>query len=107
MMHRAWELRRESTPAERKLWARLRAFKEGGIHFRRQHAIGPYVADFCAPGQHLIVELDGSQHLQQEERDVERTAYLQAQGYRVIRFWTGQVMNDMRGVLEAIEAALK
>ena len=49
----------------------LRTLREQGVHFRRQHAIGPYVTDFCAPGQHLVIKLDGSQHLDQEERDNE------------------------------------
>ena len=106
MLHRAWELRQELTPAETKLWPHLRALREHGIHFRRQHAIGPYVTDFCAPGRHLIVELDGSPHRQQEEDDAERSAYLQAKGYQVIRFWNGQVMNDLQGVMRAIELAL-
>ncbi len=106
MMHRAWELRREMTDAETKLWAYLRALRERGIRFRRQHAIGPYVADFCAPGHHLVIELDGSQHLEQEERDKERSAYLRARGYRVIRFWNDQVMKDIQGVMQKISAVL-
>ncbi len=107
MMHRAWELRRDVTPAEKKLWPYLRALREQGIHFRRQHAIGPYVADFCAPGQRLVIELDGSQHLDQEQRDEERTAFLKAQGYRVIRFWNHEVMNDLPAVLRKIQAVLE
>jgi len=67
MMHRAGELLREQTPAEAKLWAYLRAQRANGVHFRRQHAIGPYITDFCAPLQKLVIELDGSQHLDQEE----------------------------------------
>lgn len=60
----ARELRREMTPLERKLWTRLRAHRLKGVHFRPQHAIGNYVVDFCAPRKKLIVELDGSQHLE-------------------------------------------
>ncbi len=107
MLHRAWELRQELTPAEKKLWPYLRALREQGIHFRRQHAIGPYVADFCAPGQRLIIELDGSQHVEQQERDDERTAYLKMQGYRVLRFWNNQVMNDIQAVMRVILEAVK
>ena len=106
ILHRAWELRREITPAETRLWMYLRTLRVQGIHFRRQHAIGPYVTDFCAPGHHLVIELDGSQHLDQEEPDKERTAYLRAQGYRVVRFWNDQVMNDVEGVMRAIGTAL-
>ena len=71
------------TPAEAKLWARLRAHRMKDVHFRNQHAIGTYVVDFCAPREKLIIELDGSQHLAQEEYDAERTLYLESQGYRV------------------------
>ncbi len=106
MLHRAWELRQQTTPAEKKLWSYLRALREQGIRFRRQHAIGPYIADFCAPGRRLVIELDGSRHLQQEERDIDRTAFLKAQGYRVLRFWNNQVMHDMQGVMQKIEMAL-
>ena len=107
MLHRAWELRQELTPAERKLWPYLRMLREQGVRFRRQHAIGPYVADFCAARQQLIVEVDGSSHIEQHERDDERTAYLKLHGYRVLRFWNSQVMNDIEGVLRAIMAAVK
>ncbi len=104
---RGRQLRHETTAAERRLWAYLRRGQLNGIHFRRQHAIGPYVADFCAPGERLIIELDGSQHMEQQERDDERTAYLKMQGYRVLRFWNNQVMNDLQGVMRAILEALK
>ncbi len=104
---RGRQLRHELTPAERTLWPYLRGLREQGVHFRRQHAIGPYVADFCAPRHQLIVEVDGSQHIDQHERDDERTGYLKSQGYRVLRFWNSQVMNDMDGVMRTILQALK
>ncbi len=63
--------------------------------------------DFCAPRRKLIIELDGSQHLEQEEYDEERTAYLESQGYKVIRFWNKQVMDDMEGVMKAVICALE
>ena len=53
-----------------------------------------------------MIELDGSQHLEQSEYDVQRTAYLESQGYKVMRFWNGQVMEDVEGVIRSIEAAL-
>ncbi len=106
-MHRAGELRKESTPAERKLWAHLRNNQINGINFRRQHAIGKYIPDFCAVQEKLIIELDGSQHLEQQEYDAERTKYLEAQGYKVIRFWNNQIMNDMNGVILAITYAIE
>jgi very-short-patch-repair endonuclease len=99
--HQAIKLRKESTPAEQKLWSRLRN-DQLGINFRRQHAIGNYIPDFCSPKAKLVIELDGSQHSEQEEYDIERTRYLESQGYTVIRFWNNQVMNDMDGVIRAI-----
>ncbi len=98
----AKELHRNPTPAEVKLWARLRAHRMEDVHFRNQHAIGNYIVDFCAPRRKLIVELDGSQHLEQQEYDSERTAFLESKGYRVLRFWNNDVMNDIDAVLNVI-----
>ena len=106
-MRRATELRSEQTPAERKLWAYLRGRKIKGVKFRRQHAIGNYIVDFCAVKEKLIIELDGSQHLDQSEYDEERTTYLETQGYNVIRFWNNQVMNNTSESILAIEYALE
>jgi very-short-patch-repair endonuclease len=102
IMRRAGELRLNPTPAEAKLWSRLRAHRLGGVGFRRQHAIGNYIADFCAPSKMLIVELDGSQHLEQEEYDAERTAFLESKGYQVLRFYNNDVMKNIEKVLEVI-----
>ncbi len=102
----AKELRREMTPAELKLWTRLRAHRVADAHFRPQHAIGNYVADFCAPRRKLIIELDGSQHLEQEEYDTERTAFFASKGYKVLRFWNNDVMKDIDSVLNVIWDAL-
>ncbi len=100
-------LRKRLTPPERQLWAYLRDRRLHGVVFRRQHAIGPYVADFCSPRHHLVVELDGSPHLQQEEQDRQRTDYLRSQGYRVLRFWNDDVMTNMEAVAGAILDALQ
>ncbi len=105
-MHRAGELRKEPTPAERKLWAYLRGDNLQGVNFRRQHALGNYIVDFVSIKRKLIIELDGSQHLEQEEYDTERTKFLQSMGYTVIRFWNHQIMNEMDNVIKAIEFAL-
>jgi very-short-patch-repair endonuclease len=70
--------------------------------FRRQHAIGPYIVDFYAPRKKLIIELDGSQHLEQVEYDADRTAFLNERGYRVLRFWYGDVLNRINDVVAAI-----
>jgi very-short-patch-repair endonuclease len=104
---RAKELRREMTPQERRLHTHLRAHRTGNVHFRPQHAIGNYIADFCAPRRKLIVELDGSQHLEQGEYDTERTAYFESKGYRVLRFWNNDVSNNLESVLTVIWDTLK
>jgi very-short-patch-repair endonuclease len=104
-MHRAGELRRELTPAERKLWAHLRN-DQLGVNFRRQHAIGPYITDFSCIQKKLVIELDGGQHIEQEDYDNERTAFLQSKGYRVLRFWNNDVMNDLNAVIGVIQEAL-
>jgi len=101
-MHRAGELRQNQTEAEAKLWSRLRAHRMAGVQFRRQHAVSNYIVDFCSPRRKLIIELDGSQHLEQAEYDSERTEYLEAKGYRVLRFWNNQVMNEIDTVLNVI-----
>jgi very-short-patch-repair endonuclease len=102
MMHRAGELRQNQTEAEAKLWSHLRGHRMAGVQFRRQHAIGNYIIDFCSPRRKLIIELDGSQHLDQAQYDLERTKYLQSLGYRVLRFWNNDVLNNTEAVLQAI-----
>jgi len=102
----AKELHRNMTEAETKLWSHLRAHRMGSIHFRNQHAIGNYVVDFCAPRRKIIIELDGGQHLEQEDYDVERTNFLQSRGYHVLRFWNKDIMNDIDSVLRVIYATL-
>lgn len=79
----------------------------GGVHFRPQHAIGNYIVDFCAPRKKLIIELDGSQHLEQHEYDEERSVLLKSKGYRILRFWNNDVMNDTDSVLTVIWDNLK
>jgi very-short-patch-repair endonuclease len=104
----ARELRNQSQDAERRLWHFLRADKLG-VRFRRQAAIGAYVVDFVCFTQKLIVELDGPQHLDAaaQERDQRRTAWLAAQGFRVIRFRNQALDEDIRQVVKAIERALE
>ncbi len=95
----ARQLRRDQTLAETKLWLALRSHQLENIHFRRQHPIGNYIVDFCAPQAKLIIELDGSQHLEQQEYDAERTEFLESKGYRVLRFWNRDVLNNLDGVM--------
>ena len=106
-MHRAGELRREQTPAEVRLWARLRRNQLNGVSFRRQHALGQYVVDFCSPSKKLVIELDGSQHIDQAEYDSDRTAYLESQGYRVLRLWNSEVEQDIDAVMRGIANLLE
>ena len=105
--HQAIQLRKKSTPAEKKLWSRIRN-DQLGVTFRRQHAVGKYIPDFSSPKAKLIIELDGSQHLESDasQYDEARTKYLESQGYKVIPFWNNDVMNNLEGVLLAIIHAL-
>ena len=104
--HQAIQLRKKSTPAERKLWSRIRD-DQLGVTFRRQHAVGNYIPDFCSPKAKLIIELDGSQHLEQEEHDEERTKYLESLGYKVIRFWNNAVIKYIDSTILAILSAME
>ncbi|MBP3213016.1 MAG: endonuclease domain-containing protein [Prevotella sp.] len=99
--------RRPMTPAEERLWQELRGNKLG-IHFRRQHVIGIYIADFVSLKNHLVIEIDGEYHLnpEQQESDRIRTAYLQQQGFRVIRFTNSQVLTDIDSVMSRIIKSL-
>ena len=103
---RAIELRKELTPAERKLWSVIRN-DQLGCNFRRQHAIGNYIPDFVCIEKKLIIELDGSQHLEQQEYDQERTKYLNSLGYKVIRFWNNAITKDIESVILAVLHALE
>jgi len=103
---RAIGLRKEPTPAEAKLWAHLRN-EQLGVKFRRQHAVGNYIPDFVCIQKKLIIELDGGHHVEQAEYDAERTKFLESQGYKVIRFWNNDVMNDINGVIRNIQFALE
>jgi very-short-patch-repair endonuclease len=102
-------LRRNMTEAERIIWYNVRAHRSQGESFRRQTPIGPYVVDFVCHAAKLIVEVAGGQHFEPENimRDARRDAYLRAQGYRVLRFNTLDVMKNKAGVLETIAAALR
>ncbi len=103
----AHDLRRETNDAEAKLWTFLKSHRMHGAHFRRQHPIGKFIVDFCAPREKLIVEIDGSQHLENEVSDNARTKYLESRGYLVVRFWDNQVMNKIEDVLQEIERVLE
>ncbi|HEY1228309.1 MAG TPA: endonuclease domain-containing protein [Ramlibacter sp.] len=98
---RAQALRAGMTDSERKLWSRLRR-EQLGVKFRRQHPLGPFIADFACLDPKLIVELDGSQHLEQEQYDARRDAFFHSKGFKVLRFWTDEPLTNIDGVLTVI-----
>ena len=100
----ARRLRRNQTDAERTLWFCLRDRRLGGLKFRRQAPIGPYIVDFCCEAACLIVELDGGQHAERTGYDAERTVDLETRGYLVLRFWDNDVLRNIEGVLQTIIA---
>ncbi|HEY4908596.1 MAG TPA: DUF559 domain-containing protein [Methylomirabilota bacterium] len=102
----ARRLRQSETAAERKLWFQLRNRQLGGLKFRRQHPIGPFVTDFCTEAK-LIIELDGGHHALERRSDTERTSYLQSQGYRVLRFWNDEALHNTDAVLQRIAPGLR
>lgn len=102
----AQSLRRQPTDAERRLWDVLRSMKPLGIHFRRQAPIGAFIVDFAWYAGKLVVEIDGSQHAEKRRAyDDRRTAWLESQGYRVLRFWNNDVLKMPRAVGKAVLAA--
>jgi very-short-patch-repair endonuclease len=101
----AKRLRLDMTDAETKLWHALRGNKFEGYKFRRQVAIGRYIADFVCYAKHLIVEVDGSQH-EGSAHDASRDAWLESQGFRVLRLWNNGVLEDLDGALLTILAGL-
>lgn len=94
------------TDAERILWSALRRDRMGGLRFRRQHAMGPFILDFYCPAIKLCIELDGPIHDAQHQQDQARTEALETLGIRVIRFRNEQVMNDLQSVVKEIGCAI-
>ena len=99
-------LRKGATDAEKALWRGLRSHRLEGLQFRRQHPIGPYVVDFVCIEKKLVIELDGGQHVDQEEADARRSRYLEQRGYRVLRFWDDEVLTQGQSVLAVIWESL-
>jgi len=104
LTHRARDLRKNSTDAERLLWRHLKTKQLLGLKFRRQEQIGYYIVDFVCYEALLIVEADGGQHLEGRENDEVRTQWLNSQGFRVLRFWNNDILLNVEGVLEVIRA---
>jgi very-short-patch-repair endonuclease len=98
-------LRRDTTEAEKKLWQHLRQPPFEEHHFRRQATIGPYFADFASHRLRIVIEIDGGQH-SLGTSDETRTRYLEATGYRVLRFWNNEVLENTPGVLSALDTAI-
>ncbi len=103
---RSRQLRRAQTDAERRLWYHLGNRQTGGHKCIRQEPIGPYFADFACRERKLVVEIDGSQHAD-SVHDLVGDAYLASRGWRVLRFWNGEVFTNLEGVLDTILAALE
>src|SRR5262249_17061999 len=97
-------MRKAPTEAEKKLWWHLRhRLPVSNMHFRRQVRMGRYIVDFASHRAKLVIEIDGGQHVEQAAADAERTRFLEAEGYRVVRFWNNDVLTNIDGVLEAIQ----
>jgi len=95
-------LRKDMTVAEKKLWAQLRKKRFSNLRFRRQVVLGKYIVDFISLEPKIIVEVDGSQHADQINYDLKRTAYLESIGYKVLRYWNNEVLGSIDTVLEDI-----
>jgi len=99
-------LRRRQTDVERILWGHLRSRRFQGFRFRRQQPIERYIVDFCCFENRLIIELDGGQHNVNKEKDEVRTRVLEDNGFRVLRFWDSEVIQELEAVLTRILKAL-
>jgi very-short-patch-repair endonuclease len=106
---RAKHMHREPTYPEYRLWMKLRAGQIGGLHFRRQHPIGPYIVDFYCGKAKLAIELDGVSHDDRQAYDDQRTEFLRTNGVRVIRFTDDEVLTNLGNALHVIacECGLK
>lgn len=98
----ARRLRSNLTDTERFVWQRVRYRQLGGHKFRRQRPLGPYVVDFVCLERRVVLELDGGQHAEQAEEEAARARWLEAQGFRVVRFWNHDVFGNWDGVSQVI-----
>ena len=106
---RARQLRNNMTPPEVRLWARLKSLRERGFHIRRQAPFRGYYLDFVCFDRRVVIEVDGGHHGEdvQADHDVTRDMVLRREGFRVMRFWSGEVMGNTDGVVDAIVLALE
>ncbi|CAN5690005.1 hypothetical protein BH11PSE6_BH11PSE6_08080 [soil metagenome] len=108
-LERQRQLRREATEPEKRLWKHLRGRQVAGLKFRQQVWLGPYIVDFFCAEARLVIELDGETHVgpEAEAYDERRTALIEAEGYRLRRFWNNDVMQNIEGVVAVIEEAAR
>ena len=99
----ARKLRKRSTDAEQLLWQALRNRRVNGLKFRRQHPIGPYITDFFCAEKKMIIEVDGDYHLYTAEKDKQRQDWLESKGFKVVRFWNKDVLQDLEAVVKYIQ----
>jgi very-short-patch-repair endonuclease len=104
---RARELRTNLTDAERRLWQKLKRRQVAGVKFRRQQPIGPYIVDFVCLERRVVVEVDGGQHSEQLRQDERRNQWLEAQGYRILRFWNNDVLANTEVVAQTVLDAVE
>jgi very-short-patch-repair endonuclease len=107
LISNARRMRHEPTDAESKFWSAVRGRRFAGYKFRRQYPVGRYIADFVCLEHHLIIELDGEQHGLQETYDAERTTFLEAQGFRVLRYPNDEFLKHPNDILDGILLALE
>lgn len=106
--HIARKLRKNSTIQERMLWKILRNRQFKNLKFRRQFPIGEYIVDFVCEEKRIVIELDGGQHNEFENiiKDNERTKFIESEGYKVIRFWNNDILNNLEGVFKILNDLL-
>lgn len=102
---KARRLRNNATETERLLWSRLKGAQLAGLKFSRQMPIAGFICDFVCRSRKLVIEVDGSQHVDAAGYDALRTEKIEAQGYRVIRFWNNDLTGNLEGVLQMIANA--
>lgn len=100
-------LRTNQTEAEKKLWGALRAKRFKELKFKRQVPFGRYIVDFACHEKKVIIEIDGGQHAVQHKDDSNRTLFLEKEGYRVLRFWNNEILENLEGVLDFLSRDLK
>ena len=98
----AKNLRKQSTDAEALLWNKLKGRQLGGIKLRRQQPIDDYIVDFVTFEKGIIIELDGGQHAENKSKDLQRDKFFAQNGYKVLRFWNNDVLENAEGVMEVI-----